>query len=67
MPQHYPKSTVAVHVWCQRCGKATLHRVDHGRRGPCLACIGKREEQMRAQGELLKKAAPVQLDLFLRP
>jgi hypothetical protein len=39
MPEHYPKSTVEVSVWCDPCGKATMHRVDDGRRGPCLECL----------------------------
>jgi hypothetical protein len=43
MPQHYTKSTVQATVWCNPCGKLTPHRVDDGRRGPCLECIAKLE------------------------
>ena len=43
MPEHYPKDTVQVQVWCNVCHKETMHRVDAGRRGPCLACLRKRE------------------------
>lgn len=41
MPEHYTKNTVEVSVWCNKCGKATRHRVDDGRRGPCLECLNK--------------------------
>ena len=66
MPEHYTKNTIAVSVWCNPCGKFTIHRVDDGRRGPCLECIRKREEAIRAQGELLKKPEPEQLGLFTK-
>jgi hypothetical protein len=39
MPEHYTKNTLQVTVWCNRCGKVTPHRVDDGRRGPCLTCV----------------------------
>lgn len=41
MPEHYTKNTVSATYWCAKCGKPTLHRIDSGRRGPCLACIEK--------------------------
>ena len=49
MPEHYPKSTVEVSVWCDPCRKVTMHRVDHGRRGPCLECMKKRELEAAAR------------------
>ena len=43
MGEHYTKNTVEVSGWCLKCGKNTMHRVDHdtqqGRLGPCLRCI----------------------------
>lgn len=45
MPEHYPKSTVWVQVWCRKCHKETAHRVDTGRRGPCLVCLEKLAER----------------------
>lgn len=39
MPEHYPKSTVSAVVWCNRCMRETEHRIDRGRRGPCLVCL----------------------------
>lgn len=55
MPQHYPKDTVAVQVWCNPCHKETMHRVDAGRRGPCLECMAKREQEAKDR----PKPAPV--------
>jgi hypothetical protein len=40
MPEHYTKSTVEASCWCLKCGKPTPHRIDDGRRGPCLVCLG---------------------------
>jgi hypothetical protein len=45
MPEHYTKNTLEATVWCNRCGKDTQHRIDGGRRGPCLECMRKRELQ----------------------
>lgn len=41
MSEHYTKNTVEVSVYCAKCGKDTEHRVDGGRRGPCLVCLRK--------------------------
>jgi hypothetical protein len=41
MPHHFTKLTVEATFWCAKCGTSTLHRVDGGRRGPCLKCIEK--------------------------
>jgi hypothetical protein len=49
MPEHYTKSTVEAAEWCNVCNKVTMHRVDHGRRGPCLECIQRREQQATAR------------------
>lgn len=47
MSEHYTKLTVEASVWCNPCGKVTRHRVDNGRRGPCLECIAKREKEAK--------------------
>jgi len=39
MPEHYTKSTVEASVWCPKCAKMTPHRIDSGRRGPCIPCL----------------------------
>jgi len=41
MPEHFTRNTVSASYWCNKCGKATQHRVDGGRRGPCFACIAR--------------------------
>jgi hypothetical protein len=41
MPEHFNKQTVEATVWCNKCRKPTPHRIDDGRRGPCLTCIRK--------------------------
>jgi len=41
MSEHYTKNTLAASCWCKVCHKETLHRVDGGRRGPCLDCLNK--------------------------
>jgi ribosomal protein L44E len=43
--EHYTKGTVQVSAWCKVCHRETMHRVDHGRRGPCLECMKKREHE----------------------
>jgi hypothetical protein len=40
MTIHYTKNTMEVTAWCAKCQRDTQHRVDGGRRGPCLECIG---------------------------
>jgi ribosomal protein L44E len=64
MPEHYTKDTVQVSVWCNPCNKHTMHRVDHGRRGPCLECMAKQEEKSQERKRAPAKAAPVQLKMF---
>jgi ribosomal protein L44E len=63
MHEHYPKATIEVSVWCNRCGKFTMHRVDDGRRGPCLDCMAEQEHE----SEMRKRAqahCPKQRSLF---
>lgn len=36
MGEHYTRSTEAATAWCTRCNRNTEHRVDGGRKGPCL-------------------------------
>lgn len=33
---HYTKNTVSAKFWCNSCYKETEHRIDDGRRGPCM-------------------------------
>jgi len=36
MPEHYTKNTEECTAWCNKCHRNTQHRVDGGRRVPCL-------------------------------
>jgi hypothetical protein len=40
MGEHYTKNTLETTAYCRKCQRDTQHRVDSGRRGPCLECIG---------------------------
>ena len=48
MPEHYTKNTSECTVWCKKCEGLTQHRVDDGRRGPCLVCIKRQELEIEA-------------------
>lgn len=41
MPHHFTKGTVSAVFWCDVCYRDTEHRVDDGRRGPCLNPSGR--------------------------
>lgn len=41
--EHFTKLTVSASLWCSKCQKFTDHRIDGGRKGPCLACIARLE------------------------
>ena len=53
MTQHYTRNTISAAFWCGKCSRHTQHRVDGGRKGPCLECIAKLE------AEHAKTAKPV--------
>ena len=60
MPQHFTLNTVSASFYCGKCEKFTQHRIDKGRKGPCLVCIAKLEAQ---HGKAPKPAAEQQ-ELF---
>jgi hypothetical protein len=39
MPEHFTRNTVMASVWCSKCGKPTMHRIDGVKRGPCMVCM----------------------------
>ncbi len=41
MTQHFTRNTVSAAFYCPKCGKQTQHRIDDGRKGPCLDCIAR--------------------------
>lgn len=47
MPEHFTKNTVEASFWCNKCHKATVHRIDNGRRGPCKVCMAKLDEDAK--------------------
>lgn len=44
MAEHLTRNTVMASCWCPKCGKATMHRVDGVKRGPCMDCMEKPAE-----------------------
>jgi hypothetical protein len=61
MPEHFTKLTVSASFWCAKCGKATMHRVDDRRRGPCMVCMeavphGERKPRQIEQASLFSDA-----------
>lgn len=41
MSQHYTRNTISAECYCTKCGRATQHRIDDRRKGPCLECIAR--------------------------
>lgn len=68
MSEHFTRATVSAAFHCGKCGKQTQHRIDRGRKGPCLDCIAKLEAQHAVIDidELRRKlrAEPEQKELF---
>jgi len=61
MTEHFTRNTVSSGFYCGKCGKVTQHRIDRGRKGPCLECITKldakhvepkKKEERSKQGNL---------------
>jgi len=57
MPEHYTKNTLETTAFCAKCGRFTQHRVDGGRKGPCIdpkhpvPGMTKAQERRRRQAE----------------
>lgn len=49
MPEHYTKNTLECTAYCKKCAAMTQHRVDSGRRGPCLPCIEQQKIENHAK------------------
>lgn len=62
MTQHFTKNTVSAEFYCSKCGKFTQHRIDNGRKGPCLNCIERLNQERQAD----RKAVETQEELFGR-
>lgn len=50
MAEHYPRNTVESREWCNKCNKATMHRIDGVRKGPCLECIARLDKEIEEKG-----------------
>ena len=61
MTEHFTRNTVSAEFWCGKCGKKTQHRIDSGRKGPCLGCIARLE---KAHAEAPKAEVESQQLLF---
>lgn len=65
MTEHFTRNTVSVAFYCGRCERTTQHRIDSGRKGPCLECIAKLETNRKAWAEsVIKEAKQKQGNLF---
>lgn len=66
MKEHYTKNTVEARAWCNKCDRATMHRVDRGRLGSCLDCIERLDKLSKALQEqrTLEGIQPEQIGLF---
>ncbi len=63
MTEHFTRLTVSAAFYCSKCGKVTQHRIDDRRKGPCLGCIERLDQQHEApKPELIK-----QQSLFQEP
>jgi hypothetical protein len=58
MAEHYTKNTLECTAWCGKCQRDTQHRVDGGRRGPCLehGSGGPSKKQLAAKEKREKRA-----------
>jgi hypothetical protein len=60
MTQHFTRNTVSAPFYCSKCGKQTSHRIDSGRKGPCLDCMARYDAMPKAE----KVEVVKQQDLF---
>jgi hypothetical protein len=60
---HHTKNTVEASEYCNPCGRMTPHRIDAGRRGPCLVCMTKLAHDL-TQAMPPESTGPEQADLF---
>lgn len=60
MSEHYTRNTLECTAWCNRCNRFTQHRVDHGRKGPCL------EHETAVKTSKGKRPKDQQGDLFAK-
>lgn len=45
------RSTISAAFYCKKCRKQTQHRIDGGRKGPCLECAAKTDAEYERLGQ----------------
>lgn len=60
MTEHFTRFTVSAAFYCSKCEKVTQHRIDDHRKGPCLGCI----DRLNQQHDAPKPEASKQANLF---
>jgi len=55
MPERYTRNTLECTAWCNKCRGMSQHRVDGGRRGPCIDAKHPVQELTKAQEERRRK------------
>jgi ribosomal protein L44E len=63
MPEHFTRNTLECTAWCPKCQRHTQHRVDDGRRGPCIDPLHpvqhlSKKQEKRLADEARKKQNP---------
>lgn len=64
MTQHFTRNTVSAEFYCPKCKKMTQHRIDAGRKGPCLDCIQRLEDEHNKPKQAEFFPPPEQIKLF---
>ncbi len=60
--QHYSSNTVSITAYCNKCGKQTPHQVSGHKKGACIPCVEKLEEDHKKRAA--QPRAPEQKGLF---
>ncbi len=53
MKHFFTKSTVEAKIWCVKCGRETMHKIDGGRPIYCAVCM---EKLLQSKKEIAQKA-----------
>lgn len=47
MTEHFTRRTISAEFYCAKCAKMTQHSISDCRKGPCLECVQRLEDQHR--------------------
>lgn len=42
---HLTRNAIEARYYCRKCNKQTMHRIDSGRKGPCLECLARQPKR----------------------